>query len=229
MKTYWDHSEKERSELTADQVSDLLKYELMEQGVLAPEQPKYLPEDAPELPTTEYYTIKKGYSSSNLLFATADDAAHAAALCCGWNGSTYFSSKSLDHREDAELEIGTVKCVSQADIAKHRSALEQASANKKANEKARSDFQDAVKACDRVTEGVWDDWHSQGAKANRYQKIVDTYQEYLTLAEFAVDIAYGFLIKAFPAEDVQKAGEWHDDAFLAAKLVPAGPVDDDVE
>lgn len=215
MKTYWDHSEKERSELSREHVDDLLKFELMRAGVLRPETPQYEPEVTPDVKKRTVFRVKQNYSTCDMVFDSAEKAAQAMALCCGFHQRHYLGGLSLDGYKSGDLTIDPVEVCDEADVASQRSALELAGANKKANEAKKAEFAKACKECEAVTSGVWDDWHEQHAKARTYQKIVATFGEYRTMADGDSDIAYSFLCKAFDVEEIQKAGEWCGDEFLA--------------
>jgi hypothetical protein len=215
MKIYWDHSEKERSELTREQVEDLLKFELMREGVLKPEAPEYLPETVPAVQKRTLYRAKLDYSTCDMVFDSADKCAQAIALSCGFSSSHYLSGLSLSGYKSGTMTIDPVEVCDEADVAAQRSALEQIGANKKSNETKRAAFNKAVKECEKTTQGVWDDWLEQRDKARTYQKIIATFNEYAVMSDGKLDIAYTFLCKAFSADEVQKAGEWCGDVFLA--------------
>lgn len=219
MKTYWDHSEKERAELSREDVQSLLKFELMEKGVVAPSDPEYLPETAPELPTTTMYRVKCGYSSGDLLFATADNAAQAIALSAGWTKTEYLAGTHLQTVDYSELEISTCELNSAADIAKHRSALEEAASNKAANKKARDAFNAECNAVEEVTSHVWEDWHEMRAKLARLTSVNETLDEYLEMCDGNESLAKEFLAKAFAAETIAEADEWFPRASNGSPLL----------
>ena len=76
-----------------------------------------------------------------------------------------------------------------------------------------------------MTDRVWEDWFKKRAMVEDLSRVVGTYKEYLGLTGGDSMLALKFLLKAYPAETVTKAGEWFpgeipDDAVPAR---PTGP------
>lgn len=209
MNRYWDLAEKQRAELSSEQVEAMLDTELMEQGVVRIEAPAMLPVDVPEIPSTTMYVIKVGFGHPNYAYKTAEDAAVAMSTAVPLDGVYIGGDYRYCPKPQGTLSIEPLAVHSAADVANNRKAAEQAAANKKANEKATSDYKLACKAVDEVCQGVWDDWHKCRALANRYRKVIATLAEYRTICDGDDKKAMVFLAKAFPQPDIDAAREWY--------------------
>ena len=77
MKTYWDYTERERSEMTEDQVTALLDVELMSKGVLKVVAPILNKIEPVDLPT------ETKYEAGGILFVTVEQAQAFLALKLG--------------------------------------------------------------------------------------------------------------------------------------------------
>jgi hypothetical protein len=99
MKRYWDYSEQERAELTAEQVEKLLAYELMEQGVLVVEPLRVEEIQEIKLPTRRVFMLSEaqqysGTTSLNIGFETIEQAESARDAIrfvreSPWNGTAH--------------------------------------------------------------------------------------------------------------------------------------------
>jgi hypothetical protein len=218
MKRYWDYDEKERAEMTMEQVEGLLSAELMEAGVIRVEAPTLLPTEAPEIPGTILYVIKAGYQTPNFAYKTADDAAKAMekAIPLGHDylgNGTYIYTESKSASEG--LTIEPLPIHTKGDVANHKSLVERAAANAKANEAANKTYTESCKAVSDVTDRVWVDWNNCRATLGTYQRIMRTLDEYTETCEGNRDTALKFLAKAFPQPDIDQAREWLDPDYVA--------------
>src|SRR6188768_1133977 len=99
MQTYWDLSDKQRSELTDEQFAAFLAVERMQKGAIKPPEPEYVDETQPTVPTVKVFRLgheESRYSTSGgMLFASAEDAEKAAALVAGVTGYDYHAGSNF--------------------------------------------------------------------------------------------------------------------------------------
>ena len=209
MQRYWDYSEKDRAELTEDQVESLMAAELMEAGVVRVESPAELCCEMPELTGETWWTIKANYSLPGFAYRNADDAAKAMAGATPLNyeyiGGQHYHIIAGTRKD---IEIVPVVIYDGASLQAHKSAAEKAAANKKANEAAAQAYLESSRAVDAVVNGVWDDYRKCQATKRRFKKIVDTQAEYTKICDGDERKARVFLAKAFPQPDIDAAFEW---------------------
>lgn len=213
MKRYFDYSEKERSEMTAETVDSLMARELMEAGVVAPKPPVL--EDVPrfEATKTRVYRVKAGYSYLHgFAFRTLEDAEAFTRLSVVDIESGYPSDLTYFKHFD-KLGIEPEDVLDQAEFVRVKETAEKAKSIKTANEKATSDYNAECKASRDITEGVWSDWRECREKAARIARIQRTFDEYLNLCDGQGALASRFLAKAYTAEQLQEADEWLGTSF----------------
>lgn len=212
VKTYWDHTEQERAAMSSDEVDALLKFALMEAGIVTPTEPTYELEDEPELPTRTYYTVsfRTDYSKAcGIMFETVEQAQAFIDLQPIEKGSDYL----LDFKDFAsrmqEMEIVTAKLPSRGDVEEHQGEIKRAKAAKEANKKKRDAYNKACNAASQATEGVWDDWHKCRRLDESNERIVATWNDYVATCEGDREIAAKFFQKAFSDHDtVSAAFSW---------------------
>lgn len=207
MKTYWDHAEKERSELTAEQVESLLALELMEKGVVAPEPPTLLPVEMPEVPKRTIWKMQSGYQSTSVGYETAEQAA-AAIDGAYYIGSANVGGHYVSTAQKADFEAKAEQIVDQGEYVRLKSQIDAANAAKNQNDKALEEYNADLKCANEAVEGVWDDYRGCQGKSWRFKKIVDTRDEYARLCEGNQRVAATFLAKAYPADEILDAMQW---------------------
>ncbi len=217
MKRYWDFEERERAEMTMEQVESLLTAELMEAGVVRVESPVLLSVDPVEIPGTTLYGVKSGYYSlGGIGFRSPEDAATAVKLMVALD-SSYIGGKDykvINENSDA-ITIEPVAIHSRADLANHKSAVEKSAANKKANEAALVEYKKQTEAVDKVCDGVWDDWRDCQNTLADLRRVIRTLDDYTKTCDGDKSTAMKFLAKAFPAPQIQQAREWLDPDYVA--------------
>lgn len=214
MQTYWDLSERERSELDQEGVKKFLDAELMTKGVLKVDAPQ-LEEvsSVPSLAETDHWKVEwpdAEYSYSvfapELVFASAEQA-QAFVDTQPKRLRTDYSTKASHVEVLTEGRIIGVKAVSHHDYLNAKTALEAAAAVRNRNTAAENEHSTACAEMQKVLSGVWDDWSECREKAARHQKVDDTLDEYAKIAEDG-DMALKFLLKAFTRAEVTAAYEW---------------------
>ena len=217
MKTYWDYSDKERSELTEQQVTSLLDVEMMEKGVLKPVPPILAPISTPDSigVRRQYFGVKgKGkYGSDESLgicFETVEQAVAFLALKPLKEdyeydvGSDYRYAKPV-----SEMAIETSELFAYETIMAAQSGLKKNKAARDENSRLQSEYQKACDTANKVTEKVWENWHKVRATRSELSRVVATFKEYETLTGKR-NLALTFLAKIFNQETIQEAREWFE-------------------
>jgi mRNA-degrading endonuclease YafQ of YafQ-DinJ toxin-antitoxin module len=229
---YWDLSEKERSELTIEQVDSFLEFELMEQGVTKVDEPVLLPVDIAPVQTQLGYALKHTYSKSSVAYRTPEAAA-AALKDAFWLEHQYIAGDYSDIDSGNAISVESIRYVTQADYLATKSQNDKAAANKKVNDKAQDDYKIAARAVENALSGVWEDYRDCQSKAYRLQRVVDTWKEYLRLCEDNVTTAAKFLAKAFKSDEITAACDWFGleipDANAPQPVAAAAPTEAETE
>jgi hypothetical protein len=208
MKRYWDYSEQERAELTAEQVEKLLAYELMEQGVLVVEPLRVEEIQEIKLPTRRVFMLSEaqqysGTTSLNIGFETIEQAESARDAIrfvreSPWNGTAHV-------RPVRALTIASEELPDETAVAAAKAVLDENTRRSNANATARREHEEACKKVADATSGIWSDWHDCRRVEARHQKIRDTLADYVRMTDGDAAMARAFLGKAFPADEIEAA------------------------
>lgn len=209
MRTYWDHSEKERSEMDEEQVRGLLDYELMSKGVLKPVEPKLETVEPIETKMRTLYRIRGAYRDFGLLFESAEDASIVTKL------PLYIEDRDYDIGRDfaKKLDDASIVAVEVCDPEMKggiRQKLVEQHQKEEANRAAAAEYQKQVEAASKATSELWADWRSCQGQARRMERIRDTFADYAKLAEGDQTVAMKFLRKAFGDDEILQAFSWFD-------------------
>jgi len=212
---YFDRGDKARAELAADEVKELLVFELMEKGVRRPEPPKLFPEKFPEAEKETFYTVKFetgnswDYCTLGVYCATAEEAEAIAKLTFFRSDRDYDLPDTYQHVSPLlGGKVESKEFCSAQDLVNIKADAKAAAANAEANKKANTEYSDALKAVEEATSVFWDDWHEQREKLERARVVQKTMAEYVETCEGDTITAARFLSKVHTAEDIVLAREW---------------------
>lgn len=213
MKTYWDYSERERSELTNEQVESLLTVELMEKGVVRVDHPVLEPVDDVELSKEKYFSVLADAQwrdeAFDCLFDTIEQAEAFIALKPRKKNHDYSLGAKYDTCQVATgLKIAPVQLCRPEDVANVAIRLKNAASVKKANETALSEYNEKIKKVNEATQGVWDDFRRCRNLSRDHKKILDTFAEYVATCDGDETTAMKFLLKAYDSIAIRDAFEW---------------------
>jgi hypothetical protein len=205
---YWDLSERERANLTGEQVEKFLAYELMERGVLQVEQPKLEEVQPMVLPTRRVFMLTEtnaygGSTNLGIGFETIEQAEQAREVICLMRESPY--NGTVHVRRPRNLGIISEELPIEDVVMNAKAMLEENGRREKANAAARSEYSAACEAVAAATADVWGDWRRCQEAEGRRQKIRDTFAEYLRMTEGDEIMARNFLAKAFPLDEIAEA------------------------
>ena len=144
METYWDRSDKERAELTADEVKLFLDAELMTKGVLKIDPPILRKVDKlPDFKKVQIYVVKgrQQYGEQDVLgFATMEEAEAFVKLNPLHIESDWHMGRDRHFgRPITELSIELRSFYDYQDLLVNKSLLQKNSESEEANDKATKD------------------------------------------------------------------------------------------
>jgi len=207
---YWDLTTEERAALTEEDLRSMCRVEMMERGVVNPKPPTLVDEAAIATETTTYYAPKQGGAYGDMFgiaFETPEQAAAFVALKpmklhSEWRvGSDHKYAKPLTN----DLEIAPVELMTEADYNRQSADLQRVHEAKEANGKARREYEMAMDAVNKATEGIWSDWHNCCAVVRELEKIRADFKEYTQMCKGDAQMARVFLLKAYSADRVDEA------------------------
>lgn len=233
MKRYWDLTEKERAELTREQVEEFTRYELMERGVLAVEPLLLEPEPEVELPGKRVYYRPSTRDSRRyacdeweLCFESPEQVEAFLALMpirirSHWFGGTIVNAAQPWPADGGAFDV--VHLAPEDAVQAAAKEYETLNAVRKRNVEAREAHEKATRAQREALSEMWDDWHRCQAKHARFGRIINTWREYQELAGDDTT-ARRFLGKVFSDAEVEDAAEW-----FGVEIPSAEPAQDAVE
>ncbi len=201
MQTYWDFTEKERAELTREEVTAMLDAHLMTKGVL-----KVKPVELVPVPERPQLTRVKMFSVNDTVFATIQQAqAFLELQPQRLDYDYYLSDSSLKYAKMLDLKIEEIMVCDRTELTNMSSVLKQIKAATEKNEAARRDFEKADEAVQNCLNEVWRDYYAQQATRDKHARVIATWNEYLALSGGDRNMASGFLKKAFDVLAIRDA------------------------
>ncbi|MBU1785250.1 MAG: hypothetical protein KKG95_07945 [Candidatus Omnitrophica bacterium] len=213
MKSYWDMTEKQRSQLTEEEVEALTSFELMQHGIVrvgpAPVEP-----DVPDVPEPDltFYAVKQGYS--NTLHFNTTEAAHAAA-----RAGVHLESAYCYTTETYRLHVGTnepavteVKAYSAALWESIKEQVDKHDGVRKAYVEQKKEHDDLLEKQNKALDSLWSNWYTCKVAARQVKRVLATRDEYIQLTNGDEAMARTFLMKAFSEKEITEALEWEEEA-----------------
>lgn len=212
--TYWDLTEKERSQLSESEVERHGDFELMTKGVLKVTPPKLI--DVPKMPEPDlevHVVMFDAWNGLDVASDRADECVHILNSCLHIRRE-YVGGQHVDVARpfDDKASVRIKRVYSEKTFTEARGSIERANAAKSANERAIAANNEAHTKQSQALKGLWQDWHECVAKHERLGRIVTTFHDYVKTAGDNV-IAASFLAKAFHAGDIAEAAEWFEVAI----------------
>lgn len=204
LKTYWDYTEKERSEMSEEQVKGFIDSELMINGVL-----RVIP---PKLRTVEEINIAEGDIWFEVLNVVFDDIEKAKKFIelepKTHNYNYHFESKYRYVEEPYSLSIQSIKLISKEKYGEISGALKKSEKDREFNEKIQKEYEEASEKMEKIINRLYEDWYRCLELKRKYESILDTYDEYLIICEGDSAMAKTFLGKVYIADDILSYEEW---------------------
>jgi hypothetical protein len=200
MKSYKEHSQLERANMTSDDVESLLKIELMEAGVAeVPKPTKPVPPPRFE-PTPEGLvfqpTIHAGYERSlDFAFLKEEDSAAFAKMEIVKIAEDYDVKLKTVERTKGPTKISIVSVVSEEMLKKAKTSYN-----------IDLDKYDTYRADrDEVLDPVWEDWRDMRSTHMKSQQLLSVFNDYVATCDGDEEMAMGFLKKAYTDKAIQDA------------------------
>jgi hypothetical protein len=203
MKSYWEYTEKERSEMSEEDVTGKLDIELMQKGVVKVVAPTLKEVKEIKVESKDFFEV------DGIIFDSVDSAQKFLALNPSKKNYDYDGAGwDFQYAEPIDAKIVSVRLYPKQVIISLRPELNKNAEAKKWNDNVQKQYDDACKDQSTVLKGVWDDWYECRTKAERYKKIVDTKAEYMKMCNGDERVAESFLVKTFGEESVKEAINW---------------------
>lgn len=214
MKTYWDHTPRERAEMTEDVVRGLLDAHLMERGVLRVAAPviKKL-KQVPELKRqTVWVVCVKGQYGAETQIAAFDtpERAHKFVELQPMTVAYDYSLGSDRYYAEPIIEAFVQKkeFMDRVDLMNNKALFDENKAIESENAGAEKGYREAAKAMNSCLGEVWEDWGNQRALDSQHRQVAHTFEEYKATAQGDEETAAKFLLKVFPGQKIKEASEW---------------------
>lgn len=201
---YWDLTEKQRSELSYEEIEKFLPYEYMESGVVNPVPPVL--EQVPEMPIDK---TEKWYKVGDILFAEVEEALQFLQLEPHKSTYDYRVGYKYDYAEKIDAEPTAVMLFDREEIRVYADSLKKIKDIKEKNEQLENEYTKEKAKSDKVRDNLISDWRNCQAKAEQINKINKAYNEYIDMAG-SRELALFFLGKIYSAEEIQEAQDWYN-------------------
>lgn len=212
MKSYWDLSDKERANLTEEEIKNFFPYELMAAGVVPPKEP--ILKEIKQLdivPEKQFYKVQFNYRI--ILFDNMDDARKFAEMNSYDEDSDYKTGdkfKFATLHQNKTINVSNIYSIEQ--IEKYRTQLEYNKEAKESNEKALEAYKKESQAAENAVTGIWRDYFKIQNEVQRAKHILETYTSYIRIADNE-NVAFKFLEKAFSKEEIEFVDKYLDTNF----------------
>lgn len=191
MNDYWSLSITERAALTYEQVAALEAFELMKAGIESIDDYELIPEpEAPEPDATMFTLSALGGFSSEVLFASREDAETVAGLIAGtkeshafkitekWGDTVYLHSV----RPIVVNEVKPVQVYSERVFRESRQAIDRLGTVRAQNKATTTTNDSHDKAAREVVKPMWDDWYRSKGRVRDFEHIAKTWRDYRSMA-----------------------------------------------
>jgi len=213
MKSYREHSQLERANMTSDDVENLLKIELMEAGIVEVKEPA-VPEKPPKFePPVEMSVYQPSLDvdyrrTLDFGFLNEDDAKLFAAMKIVYVEEDYSSKLKTAKETKGGTSIALVEIVSRDSLKQARAAENVSSDVSNAYNHALADYQNYLNARDKVLDPVWEDWRDMRSIHMKSQQLLSVLNDYVDTCDGDEELALKFLKKAYTDKAIQDAYEF---------------------
>jgi len=210
MNIYWDLSEKDRANLTREDIEQYIDTELMRLGVLKVKPLVLDPVPTFPQPAQRYFRVRCGHYFLDVAFDRQEEAQAFIALNPKRVDMSHLGHESHNFAidmSDEEIEIVSVSMFDRETFTMARDDLRQADAVKASNNKKQHEYDEAIKKQKQVLSGLWNNWSECKSKCNRLRRVLETFADYQRIATDPV-VAARFLAKAFSRGEIAETVEW---------------------
>lgn len=214
MRRYWDLTERQRSELTAEALDEYKSVELMEAGAPVAARPELRPvPDVSDVPKVTYYCVidpeNKYENIGDVLFETEEEASAFAKLNPMKKdyeysiGSDYYYGKPYPR-----LAVERIELYRHDDLVPLQDLLVERKEATKANEEANRAYDKTATERRDALAALLSNYDACTTAAHRVEEVRQTLSEYVATAGGDVDTAGRFVLKAYDADRIEEAIAW---------------------
>jgi hypothetical protein len=213
MKSYKEHSQLERANMTSDDVESLLKIELMGAGIVEVKEPA-APEEPPKFePPVEMRVYQPSVNADyrrelGFGFLNEDDAKLFAEMKIVCVDEDYTNKLKNAKETKGGTAIALVETVSVQSLRQARTADNVSSNVTNAYSNALSDFEAYQRDRDAVLDPVWEDWRDMQSIHMKSQQLLTVFSNYIDTCVGDEELAMKFLKKAYTDKAIQDAYEF---------------------
>jgi hypothetical protein len=212
MKTYWDVNEKDRADLTEEEMEKFFEIELMMNGEVIPKKPvfKEIEDPMEKLRGKREIKFSVGGISSKTLFDTIEDANKFLELNPQRGeyiyevGYDYIYATKISDKID---QIVTYKKEDLEEVKEDKTIYEN---RKKEYEEDLEEYRKQRSSVEDLLSKIKEDKLERDKERRKLNEILQTYERFLTLAEGDSDIARTFLEEKYDFWEIEKAFELLD-------------------
>ena len=210
MKTFYELTDKEILGLTDEEIERYCDIELMRAGVIKPIAPIRPKDPEPmDIRKEQYYEVSLNYRS--IVFKTLEQAEVFTKLEPLSTDRVYeFEREVSVISYSRDLSIKTIEVANSDDVNKYKVKAGLYKKEKEEYDKLFKKYNEECSAFQEITEGVFDKRREVENKNRQIDKIIETFEGYLVLADNDKKIAFNFLKKAYSWDDVIEAFQWND-------------------
>jgi hypothetical protein len=213
MKSYKEHSQLERANMTSDDVESLLKIELMGAGIVevkSPTKPVPPPKFEPALEGLVFQpTIHAGYERSlDFAFLNEEDSAVFAKMQIVKLTEDYDVKLKTVERTEGPTKISIVSVVSEEMLKQAKKAKKECSVDLTSYNIALDEYDTYRADRDEVLDPVWEDWGDMRSIHMKSQHLLSVFNEYVDTCDGDEELAMKFLKKAYTDKAIQEAYEF---------------------
>ena len=213
MKSYKEHSQLERANMTSDDVESLLKIELMGAGIVEvpkPTKPVPPPKFEPALEGLVFQpTIHAGYERSlDFAFLNEEDSVAFAKMQIVKITEDYDVKLKTVEITEGQTKISIVSVVSEEMLKQAKKAKKECSVDLTSYNSARYKHDEYLVDRDAVLDPVWEDWRDMRSIHMKSQQLLSVFNEYVDTCDGDEELAMKFLKKAYTDKAIQEAYEF---------------------
>ena len=191
MKDWYDLCDKEIAALTEKEMKAYVQLACMDAGVVmgqTQEEPVFLDETTPEMPTRALYEITgEGAPNMGIVFAHRGDAETFRSLGVFIKTSKYLGggyTSSVEYTQPmVPMDIQEIMLTTEESIISEVSALELAATNKRRNEELRERLDKRERDMRHAAAPLYDHWHTAKDLMRQHEEVRSCYKEYQALAK----------------------------------------------
>jgi hypothetical protein len=219
---YWDLSQRERSELSYEDVEKYVAYELMRQGVSKVPEPIYQ-DEGPEIKMPEeemVYEVDCDHRQIAMFELQKDAISFIETL----NTLSFGDTKTVsiyDYRSrktnpkhfvpsNKDFSVTPVIVYNKSELDTIHEELTKRAAIIDSNSALRNEYEKATKEVNTHLTEMWDDWKELVETGTEYRNKKETLEEFITMCDGNEELAVKFFLKGTDMDTAREMCKWYD-------------------